>query len=486
MKRVMTAVVLLLSMAHIGSNDVFFDGKAGPYQVHLRVFPPTVVPGIAWAYVRTSEPDIDSIAVKPVYWRAGEKGAPPAERAVAVKGEPGLFAQKMWMMSRGSYSVEVSVFGKRGMATASIPVMALATKRLELGRPFALMLAGFGIVLFAGLVAIVRAAASDSLVEPDRAPHNGDRRRGSLAAAITVPVLALAILGGARWWKAEDAYFQRTIYRPLAADALVFPDARGNVLRLAVSDTSDQDLLASPLMPDHGKAMHLFLVKDKSMSAFAHLHPTRDPKGIFETKIPAVPAGRYLVFADLALETGATYTATTSVDIPAAITDTTSDPDDSYVADLFGVPAAKSARAQLAPGLFVQWESADSLVAGKDLALSFTVRDRRDSVVPVEPYLGMVAHAILIRDDASVFVHLHPMGSMSMASMTAFELRNHGDTTADGRLANASGSMQMPAQKLDGRFSFPFAFPKPGRYKLWVQVKIGGRVQTADFELVVR
>jgi hypothetical protein len=486
MKRLALAVILIASMAHIGSNDVFFDGKAGPYQVHLRVFPPTVVPGVAWAYVRTGEPDVDSISVRPVYWRAGEKGAPPAERAEPVKGETGLYAQKMWMMSRGSYTVEVAVYGKRGVATASVPVMALATRRLELTRPFAMMLMGFGLVLFGGLVSIVRAAASDSLVEPDRTPDNGDRRRGSLAAAITVPVLLLVLLGGARWWKAEDAQFQQTIYRPLAADALVFPDPKGHVLRLTIRDTSGQDLLASPVMPDHGKVMHLFLVKAKSMSGFAHLHPTRQPDGVFQTKIPALSNGRYLVFADVTLETGANYTVTTSADIPAAITDTTSDPDDSYVADLFGVPAAKSARAQLAPGLFVQWESGDSLVAGKDVSLSFTVRDRKGSIVSVEPYLGMAAHAILIRDDASVFVHLHPMGSMSMAALTAFELRNRGDTTADGRLAASPAPMNMADATYEGRFSFPFAFPKAGQYKLWVQVKIGGRVQTADFEVQVR
>jgi hypothetical protein len=75
---------------------------------------------------------------------------------------------------------------------------------------------------------------------------------------------------------------------------------------------------------------------------------------------------------------------------------------------------------------------------------------------------------------------------MSMAALTAFELRNRGDTTADGRLAASPAPMNMADATYEGRFSFPFAFPKAGQYKLWVQVKIGGRVQTADFEVQVR
>src|SRR4051812_5253840 len=161
MKRILLCVAIaLVSSAHIGSRDTFFQGNAGPYRLNVRVFPPNVVPGIAWVYVRTAETDIDSVAVRPVYWKAGEKGAPPAERAPldTIRGEKGLYTQKTWLMSRGSYSIAVDVFGKRGHHQVSVPVMAIATTRLGLGGPFAAMLIAFGILLFSGLVAIVRAA----------------------------------------------------------------------------------------------------------------------------------------------------------------------------------------------------------------------------------------------------------------------------------------------------------------------------------------
>ena len=479
--------IAAVTSAHVGSPDVFFDGDAGPYRVHVRVAPPTVVPGVAWVFVRTAEPDVHAILIRPVYWRAGARGAPAGDSLAAVVGERGLYSGKIWLMSRGAYSVYVDVTGARGTHTAIVPVMAVATTRLGLSRSLTAILIGLGVLLFAGLVAIVRAAASDSLVDPGKVPDQGARRRGSLGAIIAAPALAVAVLGGAAWWRSEDAAYQQAMYRPLVATATVSHGPRFNTLRFAILDTAPQRLLSAPLMLDHGKIMHLFLVKESSMSAFAHLHPIRESDNVFVSTIPAIPAGHYLAFGDIVLETGAGYTVTTGVDIPPPVGNMTSDPDDSWVADAFGVPAKTGALAQLTKTADLRWDGPDSIRAGRDVDLAFSVRTRKGAPVAVEPYLGMAAHAVVIREDALVFIHLHPMGTVSMASQQAFAQRDRGDTTTNGRLG-PDGAMKMAVAgvTMDGTFSFPYAFPQPGRYRLWVQVKVAGRVETADYEVTVR
>jgi hypothetical protein len=177
----------------------------------------------------------------------------------------------------------------------------------------------------------------------------------------------------------------------------------------------------------------------------------------------------------------------TDVDVPGPVADTSSDPDDSWVVDTFGVPAKLGALAHLNTNMDLRWDSADSLVAGRDVNLKFSVVNRRGVVVPIQPYLGMAAHGVILREDASVFVHLHPMGTVTMASQQAFAQRDRGDTTPAGRLRPMPRmAMPSPTVTMDGSFSFPYAFPKPGRYRMWVQVKLAGRVETADYEVNVR
>jgi hypothetical protein len=38
----------------------------------------------------------------------------------------------------------------------------------------------------------------------------------------------------------------------------------------------------------------------------------------------------------------------------------------------------------------------------------------------------------------------------------------------------------------NGVISFPYAFPKPGKYHVWVQVKHAGRILTGAFALEVK
>jgi hypothetical protein len=44
----------------------------------------------------------------------------------------------------------------------------------------------------------------------------------------------------------------------------------------------------------------------------------------------------------------------------------------------------------------------------------------------------------------------------------------------------------MTGERVGSSVSFPYAFPKPGRYRLWVQVQRAHRILTAVFDAEVR
>jgi len=68
------------------------------------------------------------------------------------------------------------------------------------------------------------------------------------------------------------------------------------------------------------------------------------------------------------------------------------------------------------------------VAAGAEAPLRFVVRTPAREPATLESYMGMAAHAMIVRDDGSVFVHLHPAGTIALASQQAFLLRQRGDT----------------------------------------------------------
>src|SRR5204863_9866097 len=72
-----------------------------------------------------------------------------------------------------------------------------------------------------------------------------------------------------------------------------------------------------PILRDHGKLMHLFLLRDDGR-AFAHLHPdfAGDTASAMTTLLPPLPEGTYHVFGDVVDETGFEHTATATLELP--------------------------------------------------------------------------------------------------------------------------------------------------------------------------
>lgn len=492
------AFMYLVASAHVGSPDTWFEGTAGPYPVTVQISPAGVVPGVAKIFVRVTGEMPTTVTVQANRFDA-TGGAPPPEPARAVDGDPGLFAGSLWIMTAGSNSITVNVAGAKGRGTVVVPMVASATRRLEMDVPMGIGLAAMGMFLLVGLVTIIGAAVRESTLIPGEMTDAPHRKRARMAMVITTLTASALLFGGWTWWNAEDAGFVRSMFKPFKATASLRQAADGPVLTLAIVDSpwvmrGDSGWLArngasawTPLVTDHDKLMHLFVVKD-DLSAIAHLHPASSDSVNFVSRLPPLPAGDYRVFADIVHESGFTQTIVSSLELAAStsgLPTTTENADDSWFA---GSVDSSASSAVLADGSTMTWNRAPAPIeAGSPARLSFTVTDADGSPALLEAYMGMPGHAVVARDDGSVFVHLHPMGTISMASQMAFAMREPGDSVRGrlGRRITEAGIPMAHSAVASNVVSFPYAFPKAGEYRIWVQVKQNGRVLTGAFHASV-
>jgi hypothetical protein len=135
--------------------------------------------------------------------------------------------------------------------------------------------------------------------------------------------------------------------------------------------------------------------------------------------------------------------------------------------------------APLEDGYVMHWLRPNKITSQGESPLRFLVLDAAGQEVSVEPYLGMPGHAAIQRDDGAVFTHLHPFGTISMTSQELFVKRERKHSNGSP-LEVVCG---LPPK--DKTISFPYEFPQPGLYRIWVQVKINGRVMTGVFDTKV-
>lgn len=474
-------LALAASMAHVGSPDTFFTGQAGPYDVRVSVRLPGVIPGRAQVTVRVAGAADASqyrVGVRAGQWNVGLQGAPPPEPATPVPGDPSLYAAELWFMTPSSYQMAVDVEGPSGSGTAIVPVMALATEERPMPPWLGTVLAGLGLFLTVGFLTIIGTAVRESVLEPGADPDATRRRRARWAVSGAALCTALILWGGNVWWAAEaNSYSAFVRYRPFETTAAVSTSNTAPTLTLAIRDprwtgTPVEASRYNALLPDHGKLMHMFLVREEGLDAFAHLHPVaRSPQALdFDATLPPLPAGRYRVYGDIVHESGYAQTLVSTVDLPAAEPTMASDPDDSWIV---AEPAAGARTAALPDGTRIVWaDSARPIVAGEEQVLDLTVTETTGAVAAVEPYMGMAAHVIVASHDHTVLAHLHPSGSISMAALQRFT-----GTGTDPHAGHAG--------EVEGRVAVPYAFPKAGRYRVWVQVKRAGQVHTGAFDVDV-
>jgi hypothetical protein len=184
---------------------------------------------------------------------------------------------------------------------------------------------------------------------------------------------------------------------------------------------------------EHTKRMHLIVAR-RDLGTFQHLHPRMGADGTWTTPLRLRDAGSYRVFADFSRD-----------DQPITLAaDLRVDGD----ATLEPLPAPATT-AKSDGGYDVRLDSGTAR-AGRESELRFQVT-KNGRPVEVEPYLGADGHLVALRDGDLAFLHVHPT--------------DHGER---------------------GSIGFESTFPTTGRYRLFLQFKHEGRVQTVAFTQEVK
>jgi hypothetical protein len=473
-------------LAHVGSPDIFYEGDAGPYHLLVTIRPPQVVPGVAEIEIRCASPDVRTIRILPLRLAAGRQYAPLPDVAQRSSDDPQFFTGSLWLMASGSWQVRIDVDGARGPAQTAVPVPALATRVLGMQKSVGLALVPLALLLAVGFISIAGAAARDAARPPGQAPGPADIRRGRVTMACAAVVVAAALWFGNSWWNSEDGIYRSYVFKPLALK----PSLDGGSLRLALEDPGWLNRRTDDLVPDHGHLMHLYVIRLPEMERVWHLHPTADAGGDFVQQLPPMPAGRYALYGDIVHANGLPETATAEIDVPEIAGQPLRGDDAAGAGPPLGEADYNRIVTPLAGGFRMVWErDAAPYRASRAYQFRFRVEDAQGRPArDMEFYMGMMGHAAFVKTDRSVFAHVHPSGSVPMPALALTQpVAAHAAHSMMPGMAMPGMAMPgMSSTAADGALpaevSFPYGFPQPGAYRIFVQVKRGGEVQTGIFD----
>jgi hypothetical protein len=353
-------------------------------------------------------------------------------------------------------------------------------------RPLGIALALLGILLVVGIAGIVAAAVGQSRLNPGLDPDPTARRRAWVAGLVTLAVTGVLVYGGYKWWNLEATAYASDIYHPLSLTAKL----SGNRLDVFIGRHDTDAMHASrartndDLLPDHGHVMHLYAIREPGMDAAFHLHPAVVSTGHLGMTLPSMPPGTYRLYADIVHASGFPETLTAELVVPADLPPAPLASEDAAAAPPALTQGELGTAYKLPDGYTMVWDRPQNLSANTAYAFRFRLVDAGGQPArDVHPYLGMAGHAAFVKSDGTVFAHTHPEGS---AAMQAMMLANGGS----GEMADAGsmGGMDMSgsAEQIPPTVDFPYGFPSPGRYRIFIQMKHASTVETGVFDAEVR
>lgn len=216
----------------------------------------------------------------------------------------------------------------------------------------------------------------------------------------------------------------------------------------------------------HEKPMHLLIVSN-DLAFFDHVHPERQAEGNFKLNYKFPTGGTYKLYADFTPENSPQIVNVFDVGVGGAAREKTP-----LVAD--------TNLTKTLDGLTFTLKADLPLKAAKGAALNFYVTDAEGkAVTDLQPYLGAMAHFVVISQDAGKFLHVHAEEG---------EMTKSKGTGGHGGHSDRHGEMEMNVKPDADNAATPTVmahteFPTDGLYKLWGQFQRGGKIFTVPFVL---
>jgi hypothetical protein len=178
---------------------------------------------------------------------------------------------------------------------------------------------------------------------------------------------------------------------------------------------------------EHDKDLHFILV-NRDLTIFHHVHPTRAADGTWSIDLPALPAGSYRAVADFHVAHGPRLALGTDLSVAGT-----------YIPTTLAEPATTSS----VDGYEITMRS--EVRDGGEVKIALTVRKDGKVITDLQPYLGAFGHLVAMRSGDLAYAHVHP------------------DDYADGTV------------------NFDAELNSAGRYGLFFDFKHGDTVHTATF-----
>lgn len=175
----------------------------------------------------------------------------------------------------------------------------------------------------------------------------------------------------------------------------------------------------------HDKPLHLIVVR-RDLTGYQHLHPTMAPDGRWSVPLTLREPGVWRAYADFTAD-GTALTLGTDLTVRG-----------DYAPR--GLPPA--ATTATAGGFTVTYQGTPR--TGATQPLLFTVAPG----TALERYLGAYGHLVVLREGDLGYVHVHP-----------------------------------EAELVNGAVKFWLAVPSPGRYRMYFDFQVAGKVHTAEFTM---